>query len=124
MPRIECRDGTSLYYKTWGSGRPVILIHGWPLNADSWDPVTYALAEAGHKVIAYDRRGFGRSDQPGTGYDYDTFADDLAAMIEQTKSTDVALIGFSMGGGEIARYLSRHAGKCEPARNFDANHNP
>ena len=109
MPMIETRHGTHLYVKSWGDGRPVVLIHGWPLSGDSWDPITHALAEAGFKAIAYDRRGFGRSDQPSGGYDYDTFADDLASVIEQTTTgEDVALVGFSMGGGEIARYLSRH----------------
>ncbi len=113
MPYVKTRDGTSLFVKDWGQGRPVILIHGWPLSADSWDPQAYALADAGYRVIAYDRRGFGRSDQPWTGYDYDTLADDLADVIDQTGVTnDAALIGFSMGGGEVARYMSRHGGKA------------
>lgn len=116
MPFVETNDKakTKLYYKQWGpdTGRPVILIHGWPLNADSWDNVTHALAEAGNRVIAYDRRGFGRSDQPCGGYDYDTLTDDLKMVMEQTGATEnVALVGFSMGGGEIARYMSRHGGK-------------
>ena len=116
MPYIETRDreNVRLYYKEWGKAgsRPVILIHGWPLNADSWDSVTQALAEDDCRVIAYDRRGFGRSDQPCGGYDYDTLADDLKAVMEQTNATDnVALVGFSMGGGEVARYMSRHNGK-------------
>ena len=112
MHMIETSDGAHLYSKSWGEGRPVILIHGWPLSADSWDPISHALAEAGFKAISYDRRGFGRSSQPSEGYDYDTFADDLAAVMAHHDATDdVALIGFSMGGGEIARYLSRHHGK-------------
>jgi len=112
MPMIETKDGTSLYVKSWGTGKPVVLIHGWPLSGDSWDPVSNVLADNGYQAIAYDRRGFGRSDQPSEGYDYDTFADDLAAVIEsQAGGQDVALVGFSMGGGEVARYLSQHQGK-------------
>ncbi len=111
MPMIETRDGTRLFTKIWGEGRPVILLHGWPLNADSWDDHACALAEAGYKAIAYDRRGFGRSDQPWNGYDYDTLADDLASVMQATGAADAALVGFSMGGGEVARYLSRHGGK-------------
>lgn len=111
MPYVKTDDGTELYVKDWGSGRPIVLIHGWPLSADSWDDQALALAEAGHRVIAYDRRGFGRSSQPFLGYDYDTFADDLAAVIAAAGVSDVALAGFSMGGGEIARYMSRHGGK-------------
>lgn len=112
MPYIETRDGTEIYVKEWGEGRPVVLIHGWPLSGDSWDPVSNALADAGMRVIAYDRRGFGRSDQPFTGYDYDTFADDLADVLDAMEAEeDVSLVGFSMGGGEVARYMSRHGGK-------------
>ncbi len=111
MPYITASDGTKLYYKSWGSGKPVILLHGWPLSADSWDDQAMALAEAGFKAISYDRRGFGRSDQPWDGYDYDTLADDLAKVIEETGSADAALVGFSMGGGEVVRYMSRHRGK-------------
>lgn len=111
MSRITTRDNVELYVKEWGSGRPVVLIHGWPLSADSWDDVAVPLAEAGFRTIAYDRRGFGRSDQPWDGYDYNTFADDLAAVLEATNAQDAALVGFSMGGGEVARYMSRHGGK-------------
>ena len=112
MHMIETRDGTHLYAKVWGEGRPVVLIHGWPLSADSWDPVSHALADAGFKAIAYDRRGFGRSQQPSGGYDYDTFADDLAdVMAARGADADVALVGFSMGGGEVVRYMARHGGK-------------
>ena len=111
MPLIKARDGTGLYTKVWGAGRDVILLHGWPLSADSWDDHAVMLAENGYRVIACDRRGFGRSDQPWNGYDYDTFADDLAAVVAETAARDAALFGFSMGGGEVARYMSRHSGK-------------
>lgn len=111
MGYITTRDNTKLYVKDWGAGRPVILMHGWPLSADSWDDHALAIAEAGFRAIAYDRRGFGRSEQPWDGYNYDTLADDLAAVIEETGATDAAIVGFSMGGGEVARYMSRHAGK-------------
>ncbi len=112
MTYAETRDGAHLYIKDWGVGDPVILIHGWPLSADSWDPISNALVEAGHRVIAYDRRGFGRSDQSAAGYDYDSLADDLADVMRRTGATEnVTLVGFSMGGGEVARYMSRHHGK-------------
>jgi pimeloyl-ACP methyl ester carboxylesterase len=111
MGYITTRDNTKLYVKDWGTGRPVILMHGWPLSADSWDDQALAIAEAGFRTIAYDRRGFGRSEQPWDGYNYDTLADDLAAVIEETCATDAAIVGFSMGGGEVARYMSRHGGK-------------
>lgn len=112
MPTITTRDKTTLRYKEVGEGRPIVLIHGWPLSADSWDPVMMALADAGMRAIAYDRRGFGRSDHAPRGYDYDTFSDDLADLIEALGlDTNIGLAGFSMGGGEVARYLSRHGGK-------------
>jgi non-heme chloroperoxidase len=111
MKHVTTEDNNKLYFKDWGSGRPVILMHGWPLSADSWDDQAMALADAGYRVIAYDRRGFGRSSQPWSGYDYDTLADDLARVIEQTGVVDATLVGFSMAGGEIARYMSRHGGK-------------
>ena len=112
MPYIKTNDNVNLYVKDWdGGGRPVILLHGWALSSDSWDDQAVALAEAGYRVIAYDRRGFGRSEQPWHGYDYDTLTDDLATVIETTGVTDATVVGFSMGGGEVARYMSRHAGK-------------
>jgi non-heme chloroperoxidase len=111
MSYITTKDNTKLFYKDWGSGKPVIFLHGWPLSSDSWDDHAMAVADAGFRSISYDRRGFGRSTHPWNGYDYDTLADDLAAVIEQTGSTDATLVGFSMGGGEVARYMSRHAGK-------------
>ncbi|RKT36114.1 pimeloyl-ACP methyl ester carboxylesterase [Microbacterium sp. AG1240] len=93
---------------TGGSGRPVVLIHGWPLSGESWSEQVPALEKAGYRVITYDRRGFGRSDKPRTGYDYDTFADDLAAVLAALDLRDVTLVGFSMGGGEVARYVTKH----------------
>ena len=112
MPYVKTRDGTDLYVKEWGSGRPVILTHGWPLSSDSWDPQMMALADAGFRAIAYDRRGFGRSAQPWSGYDYDTLADDLVDVMAATGAeSDATIMGFSMGGGEVARYMSRHDGK-------------
>jgi non-heme chloroperoxidase len=108
MPYATAKDGTRLYYKDWGEGPAVALIHGWPLSGDTFDPAAVALAERGFRAIVPDRRGFGRSDQPWNGYDYDTFADDLAAVILEAGVTGpVALVGFSMGGGEVARFLSR-----------------
>ncbi len=108
MAFIKAHDGAQLYYKDWGAGRPVVLVHGWPLNADMWDYQMTHLAAHGLRVIAYDRRGFGRSEQPWTGYDYDTLADDLSAVIDALDLRDAGLVGFSMGGGEVARYLARH----------------
>jgi non-heme chloroperoxidase len=110
MAFIKARDGTQLYYKDWGEGAPVVFIHGWPLNADMWDYQTTHLAAHGLRCIAYDRRGFGRSEQPWTGYDYDTLADDLAAVIDTLGLERTAIVGFSMGGGEVARYVGRHGG--------------
>ncbi len=111
MSYVKTKDNVNLYVKDWGQGRPVILMHGWPLSADTFDDLSMAIANAGLRAIAYDRRGFGRSDQPWSGYDYNTLTDDLAAVIEQTGAQDATLIGFSMGGGEVARYMSRHAGR-------------
>lgn len=111
MPFIKTQDQTDLYVKEWGTGKPVILLHGWPLSADSWDDQAMAIADAGMRAIAYDRRGFGRSGQPWSGYDYDTLTDDLATVMEQTGAKDAAIVGFSMGGGEVARYMSRHGGR-------------
>ena len=106
MPYATANDGTHLYYKDWGRGAPVALIHGWPLTSDTWDPVALKLVEAGHRCIFHDRRGFGRSDQPWDGYDYDTFTDDLAAVLHDAGVREpVALVGFSMGGGEVARFV-------------------
>ncbi|WP_430240730.1 alpha/beta fold hydrolase [Neorhizobium sp. DAR64861/K0K2] len=113
MTMITTRDGTQLYVKDWGpkTGRPVIMMHGWPLTSDTWDDFAVVAADAGFRAISYDRRGFGRSEQPWDGYEYDTLAYDLADVIEATGAQDAALFGFSMGGGEVARYMSRHGGK-------------
>jgi non-heme chloroperoxidase len=97
-----------LYYEDHGSGSPVVLIHGWPLSGRSWENQVSALVEAGYRVITYDRRGFGWSSQPWGGYDYDTFAADLEALLAHLDLHDVTLVGFSMGGGEVARYISRY----------------
>ena len=111
MPYARAQDGTRLYYKDWGEGQPVVLIHGWPLSGDTFDDAALALAERGYRAIAPDRRGFGRSDQPWDGYDYDTFAGDIAAVLEEADvGGPLAMAGFSMGGGEVARFLSRHRG--------------
>jgi pimeloyl-ACP methyl ester carboxylesterase len=104
----ENSTSVELYYEDHGSGKPVILIHGYPLNGASWEKQTAALLAAGHRVITYDRRGFGKSSQPTTGYDYDTFAADLHTLITTLALRDVALVGFSMGGGEVARYLGKY----------------
>ena len=111
MNYVTTKDQAKLYVKDWGAGKPVIMMSGWPLTADSWDDQAMAIADAGYRAISYDRRGFGRSSQPWHGYDYDTLSDDLAAVIEQTGAEDAMLVGFSMGGGEVARYMSRHGGK-------------
>ena len=108
MPDVTT-NGVSLHFEdTGGEGRPVVLIHGWPLSGASWSEQVPALTAAGHRVITYDRRGFGESGKPDSGYDYDTFAADLAGLLEELDLRDVALVGFSMGGGEIARYIGTH----------------
>jgi non-heme chloroperoxidase len=112
MPYVTTKDHARLYVKDWGTGRPVIMMHGWPLSADTFDDLAMAVAGAGLRAIAYDRRGFGRSDQPWSGYDYDTLADDLSSVIhEYVGALDATILGFSMGGGEVARYMSRHGGR-------------
>jgi len=98
----------NLYYEDHGSGSPVVLIHGWPLSGASWEKQTAALLAAGHRVITYDRRGFGRSSKPGVGYDYDTFAADLDKLLKKLALKKVALVGFSMGSGEVTRYLGKY----------------
>ena len=108
MSFFKAKDNAEIHFSDAGSGSPVILIHGWPLNGDMWEYQKLNFLRRGFRVITYDRRGFGRSAHSATGYDYNTFADDLHSLIEHLKLTKVALIGFSMGGGEIARYLSRY----------------
>ena len=108
MPYLTTKDGTEIFFKDWGAGTPVVLIHGWPLNSDSWEHQASFLALNGYRVIAYDRRGFGRSSQPFSGYDYNTLSDDLAELMTALDLRNTALVGFSMGGGEVVRYLSRH----------------
>ena len=100
-----------IYYEDHGSGSPVVLIHGWPLSGTSWEKQTAALLAAGHRVITYDRRGFGRSTKPAVGYNYDTFAADLDAVLSTLKLTDVSLVGFSMGTGEVTRYIGKYGAK-------------
>src|SRR5712671_3751046 len=111
--KVGVENGTDIeiYYEDHGSGRPVVLIHGYPLNGGSWEKQTAALLAAGYRVINYDRRGFGRSSQPTTGYDYDTFAEDLRKLVTQLELRDFALAGFSMGGGEVARYIGKYGSK-------------
>ncbi len=105
---IENGAPIELYYEDHGAGPPVVLIHGWPLSGRSWERQVPALVDAGHRVVTYDRRGFGSSSQPWDGYDYDTFTADLHALLEHLDLNDVTLVGFSMGGGEVARYLGTH----------------
>jgi non-heme chloroperoxidase len=102
------KDRTEIYYKDWGSGQPVVLSHGWPLNSDSWESQMFFLASNGYRCIAHDRRGHGRSSQPWNGNEMDTYADDLAAVIDALDLRDAVVIGFSTGGGEVARYIGRH----------------
>lgn len=109
MAAAEQADTVHLHIEdSGGSGRPVVLIHGWPLSAQAWAPQVAVLREAGYRVVAYDRRGFGRSDKPASGYGYDTLADDLQRVMDQCGLQDATLVGFSMGGGEVARYIARH----------------
>lgn len=97
-----------IYYEDYGSGKPVVLIHGWPLSSSSWEKQITPLIEAGHRVIAYDRRGFGHSSKPASGYNYDTLAEDLNKIMTKLNLRAAALVGFSMGGGEVARYLGKY----------------
>jgi non-heme chloroperoxidase len=105
---ITTKDETQIYYKDWGGGQPVVFSHGWPLNADAWDEQLVFLASNGYRAIAHDRRGHGRSSQPWNGNDMDTYADDLAALVEALDLKNVVHVGHSTGGGEVARYIGRH----------------
>ena len=111
MSTITTKDGTQIYYKDWGTGRPVVFSHGWPLSADSWEAQMMFLASKGYRCIAHDRRGHGRSSQPWGGNDMDTYADDLSELIDTLNLKDAVLVGFSAGGGEVARYIGRYGTK-------------
>ena len=108
MSTLTTQDGTQIYYKDWGTGTPVVFSHGWPLSADAWDAQMYFLGQQGYRVIAHDRRGHGRSTQPWNGNDMDTYADDLAALMDSLDIRDAMMVGHSTGGGEVARYIGRH----------------
>src|SRR5687767_6470957 len=105
---VTVRDGTTIYYKDWGKGQPVVFSHGWPLSADAWEDQMVFLGLHGYRCIAHDRRGHGRSSQPWTGNDMDTYADDLAALVETLDVRDAIHVGHSTGGGEVVRYIGRH----------------
>ncbi len=111
MGTITTKDGTQIYYKDWGSGPPIVFSHGWPLSADAWDDQMLFLGARGYRCIAHDRRGHGRSSQPWSGNEMDTYADDLAALVEALDLNGAVHVGHSTGGGEVARYLGRHGTK-------------
>src|SRR5919112_4065 len=108
---VTTKDGTQIYVKDWGEGQPVVFSHGWPLNADAWDDQANLVAANGFRAIAHDRRGHGRSSQPWNGNDMDTYADDLAAVVEALDLKKAVHVGHSTGGGEVARYIGRHGTK-------------
>jgi non-heme chloroperoxidase len=111
MSTITTKDGTQIFYKDWGSGQPVVFSHGWPLSSDAFEDQMFYLASRGYRCIAHDRRGHGRSSQPWTGNDMDTYADDLAELVQQLDLQNVIHVGHSTGGGEVARYIARHGTK-------------
>jgi non-heme chloroperoxidase len=111
MPIVKMRDNTEIYYKDWGTGTPVVFSHGWPLSADAWEDQMFFLASRGFRCVAHDRRGHGRSGQSWTGNDMDTYADDLATLVETLNLTNAIHVGHSTGGGEVARYIGRHGTK-------------
>jgi len=108
---VQVKDGTRIWYKDWGSGQPIVFSHGWPLTADVWDDQLFFFASRGYRTVAHDRRGGGRSSQSWDGQDMDTYADDLAAVIEELDLKDIVLVGHSTGGGEVTRYIARHGTK-------------
>ncbi|QMV17646.1 alpha/beta fold hydrolase [Granulicella sp. 5B5] len=111
MSTITVKDGTTIYYKDWGTGQPIVFSHGWPLNADAWDAQMLFLGQQGYRVIAHDRRGHGRSSQTWEGNEMDTYADDLAALFEALDLSNAVMVGHSTGGGEVAHYIGRHGSK-------------